>query len=325
MSRTAGLVEVAAAVIQRPDGSFLLGRRPPGKVFAGYWEFPGGKVEPGEGVAQALARELREELGIEVQRAYPWIVQRFVYPHAHVQLHFHRVVQWRGEPRPHEEQLLAWTSVDDMRLAPILPANGPVLKALALPHEIAITCASELGVPAQLEKLDAALAAGVRLVMIRERQLPDVQWRAFAAAVIEHTRGCAARAIVNDTPARASMLAADAIHMNGAELMQAARRPDAILCGASCHDAAQLARAQALELDYAIVGPVLPTPSHPQAPGIGWERFAQLIEGSTLPVFAIGGMQRRHLERAWECGAHGVAMMRAPWAGQDATPITRRP
>jgi len=323
---THGLVEVAAAVIQRSDGSFLLGQRPASKVYAGYWEFPGGKVEPGEPIVHALARELKEELGIEVVRAYPWIVQRFVYPHAHVELHFYRVLQWHGDPHPHEDQTLAWTSVEDLKLAPILPANGPVLKALALPSQLAITCASELGAAPQLERVDAALAAGLRLVMIRERQMPTAQWSRFAAAVLERTRAAGATTIVNDTADRCARAGADGMHLNSGELMRCTRRPDTPLCGASCHDAAQFERAQALELDYAIVGPVRPTASHPGAPGLGWDGFSRLIAGATLPVYAIGGMRSEHLERAWECGAHGVAMMRAPWAWDAAQlTFTRRP
>src|SRR5947199_6567145 len=88
------VIEVAAAVIQRPDGRFLLAQRPPGKVYAGYWEFPGGKVEPGELAERALARELHEELGIDVRSSYPWITREFVYPHGHVRLNFYRVLDW---------------------------------------------------------------------------------------------------------------------------------------------------------------------------------------------------------------------------------------
>src|ERR1043165_8594350 len=102
------VVEVAAAVIQRADGAFLLAQRPPGKVYAGYWEFPGGKVEAGEPAELALARELHEELSIDVLTAYPWITREYLYPHAHVQLKFFRVLEWQGEPHPREEQAIAW-------------------------------------------------------------------------------------------------------------------------------------------------------------------------------------------------------------------------
>ena len=96
------MLEVAAAVILRADGSFLIARRPPGKVYAGYWEFPGGKIEPGEPASGALARELHEELGINVVRAYPWITRVHAYSHATVQLNFFRVLEWSGVPHPRE-------------------------------------------------------------------------------------------------------------------------------------------------------------------------------------------------------------------------------
>ena len=94
------MIEVAAAVLVRPDGAFLLAQRPAGKVYAGYWEFPGGKIEPGEAADAALARELHEELGIDVVTAYPWITREHVYEHGHVRLNFFRVTEWTGEPHP---------------------------------------------------------------------------------------------------------------------------------------------------------------------------------------------------------------------------------
>src|SRR5215813_13141093 len=146
------VIEVAAAVIQRPDGSFLLAQRPPGKVYAGYWEFPGGKAEPGEPAEQALARELHEELGIDVETAYPWITRVFTYPHGTVRLWFFRVVSWKGEPRPREEQAIAWQRAGAATVAPMLPANAPVLASLALPVEYAVTDAARWGSDAMLDK-----------------------------------------------------------------------------------------------------------------------------------------------------------------------------
>ena len=101
-------VKVAAGVIQRADGHVLLAQRPPGKAYEGYWEFPGGKLEPGESAEAALARELHEELGITVRDASPWLVQEFVYPHAHVELDFFRVRQWEGEFVGNDGQAFTW-------------------------------------------------------------------------------------------------------------------------------------------------------------------------------------------------------------------------
>src|SRR5262245_41277082 len=164
----AEVIEVAAAVIERPDGSFLLAQRPAGKVYAGYWEFPGGKIEAGEAPAAALARELHEELGIDVTNAYPWITRTYTYPHGTVLLRFFRVTAWNGQPHPREEQAIAWQRLDAPLVEPMLPANAPVLAALALPLEYAITNASEVGVPAMLSLLEKRLQGSLRLIQVRE-------------------------------------------------------------------------------------------------------------------------------------------------------------
>ena len=132
-------VEVAAAVLVRPNGEFLLAQRPSRTVYAGYWEFPGGKIESGETPDQGLRRELHEELGIDVEQAYPWMMQTFTYPHATVRLHFFRVTTWRGEPHGREGQHLAWQQPGAIEVEPLLPANTPVLRALTLPHEYAVS------------------------------------------------------------------------------------------------------------------------------------------------------------------------------------------
>jgi 8-oxo-dGTP diphosphatase len=312
-STGAALVEVAAAVILREDGSFLLGRRPPGKVYAGYWEFPGGKVEPGEPVRAALDRELREELGIEVQRAYPWIVQRFVYPHAHVSLNFFRVVQWRGEPHPHEGQALAWARAEALDVSPMLPANAPVLRALTLPHALGITCAAQIGMQAFLPRLDAALARGLRMVLVREPQMTAAQRAHCTSTIVQRAAARGARVLVHADPQLARESRAHGVHLPARDLLRIDSRPDFDVCGASCHDERELERAQELRLDYVAVGPVRETPTHPGQRGIGWEVLQQLIRGCTVPVFAIGGMQHADLDLAWQSGAHGVAMIRGAW------------
>jgi 8-oxo-dGTP diphosphatase len=174
------IVEAAAAVILKPDGHFLLGRRPEGKPYAGYWEFPGGKIEPGETAAQALVRELHEELGIEADCYTPWITREFVYPHAHVRLHFFRVSGWHGEIRDIHHDALAWKRAVNVDVSPMLPANIAVLRGLTLPDFYAITHASLIGIAVQLEKLERALAGGLRLLQIREPLLAVEQREAFA-------------------------------------------------------------------------------------------------------------------------------------------------
>ena len=123
-------VEVAVGVLIRPDGSFLLTSRPPGKVYEGYWEFPGGKVEPGETVEQALRRELAEEIGVDIGAVHPWLVERIDYPHALVQLNFCKVFEWVGELHMHEGQQFAWATLP-IQVRPVLPGTLPVLRWFA--------------------------------------------------------------------------------------------------------------------------------------------------------------------------------------------------
>jgi 8-oxo-dGTP diphosphatase len=306
-------VEVVAAVIERPDGSFLLAQRPAGKVYAGYWEFPGGKVEPGEPLTAALARELHEELGIEVLRAYPWIVRTYAYAHAHVRLNFFRVRAWNGEPHGKEAQQLAWQQLSALAVEPLLPANGPVLRALRLPFEYAITHAGEIGADAQLRLLERRLAQGLRLVQVREKSMPAAELARFAGAVIAGAHAHGAQVLINSDIELAQRLGADGVHLNSAQLAHLERRPALDWCAASCHDAGELARAAALGVDFVVLGPVQATPTHPGARILGWDGFGALAQGASLPVFALGAMRPDDLEAAWRRGAHGIGMVRGSW------------
>ena len=123
-------VQVAVGVLLRPDGAFLLTSRPAGKVYEGYWEFPGGKVEPGESVEQALRRELFEEIGISIGPVHPWKIGRVDYPHALVRLNFCKVFEWQGELQMHEGQCFSWQNLP-VQVQPVLPGTVPVLQWFA--------------------------------------------------------------------------------------------------------------------------------------------------------------------------------------------------
>lgn len=310
---TGRIVRVAAAVILRPDGDVLLAQRPVGKAYEGYWEFPGGKLEPGETPRAALDRELREELGLDVVRASPWFVQRYVYPHAHVELHFFRVFEWRGEPHGHDNQAFAWQTPGRFDVAPLLPANTLVLRALLLPSVYGITLAGALGADAFLGRAQAAFAQGLRLVQVREKDWSESRQRELCTALIGLADAHGARVLLNGTAENARAWGCAGVHWTSAALAAAAERPRDLLCAASCHSAAELARAGELGLDFAVLGPVQPTPTHPDAAPLGWSGFASLVADAMLPVYALGGLARADLDVAIAHGAHGVALRRAAW------------
>jgi len=306
-------VEVAVGVLVRSDGTFLLASRPAGKPYAGYWEFPGGKVEPGESVAAALARELHEELGIDIGAAHPWVTRLFDYPHARVRLHFCRVFDWRGEAHAREGQRFGFFSTARLPDGPLLPATVPVLRWVDLPGVYALTRAATLGIEAFLERLDAALARGLRLVQLREPMLDASQARRLLDEVLARARAHGARVLVSGRHDAALWERADGVHLTAAQLMQLERRPVLPLVAASTHTRGEIDRAAALDLDFVVAGPVLPTASHPGQPALGWPAFAALIDNAALPVYAIGGMREELLSAALEHGAHGVALLSAAW------------
>jgi len=126
MTAAAQPIDVAVGILMKPNGDVLLGQRPAGKPYAGYWEFPGGKVDPGETILDALKREFMEELGIEVLSADEWCGVEHVYEHAHVRLHFFISREWRGEPQSLEGQAFAWQG--EVSVEPLLPATIPLLQ-----------------------------------------------------------------------------------------------------------------------------------------------------------------------------------------------------
>ena len=312
-------VHVAAAVLTREDGSYLLGQRGDDTFYPGYWEFPGGKVEAGETPREALVRELREELGIEVLAAWPWLYREHRYEHAHVHLHFFEVPAWHGKLLDHVHAALAWQRPDQAGPSPVLPANGPILKALALPRRMAITQAGELeeGETLQLDRLDAALAEGLRLVQIREPALSPERLAVFATEVVRRCKAAGAIALVNGEPELAVRFGADGVHLTAARLRTLHERPladELRWVGASCHDRKELELAAELGLDYALLGAVKPTASHPGQPALGWEAFANLVEKLPMPVFALGGLGIDDMLAAREAGAHGIAGIRGLWS-----------
>jgi len=306
-------VDVAAAIVQQPDGRVLLAERPSGKPWSGYWEFPGGKIEAGEQPRAALARELLEELGIDVDAVTPWITFVYDYPEKSVRLYFFRVWRWHGEPHGREGQHLAWERPEAVQVAPLLPANAGVLWALNLPPVYAITQASQYGPAEFLSRLDVQLERGLRLIQVREPGMDTGSLRQFADEVVQRAHRHGARVLINADVALARAVGADGVHLPARVYLAEQPLPEDLFWAASCHDASELARAVERGARFAVLSPVLPTASHPGAPVLGWEQFAALVRDCPIPVYALGGMKRELLDTARHHGAHGIALLSGVW------------
>ncbi|MHB8472751.1 MAG: Nudix family hydrolase [Gammaproteobacteria bacterium] len=311
-NRSLPVVNVAVAVVQHSDGRVLLAERPKGKVSGGFWEFPGGKFEFAEDARRALTRELHEEVGIELDAAYPWMTYDHAYDDKVVRLHVFRVLSWHGTPHGREGQRIAWEDPAAVTVAPLLPANSRVLHALSLPPVYAITQAGKYGVSAFMLRLVAALEAGVRLIQVREPRMTTEQLAQFARRVMALAHRYQARVLVNGDFAAARRAGADGVHLQADQLMRL-RTPPAGFWAASCHSPEELARAVGLGANFVVVSQVLPTASHPGRAGLGWDRFAALTRDCPVPVYALGGMRFDLLDTAMRHGAHGIAVQSEVW------------
>lgn len=329
------LTRVAAAVILKPDGRFLLAQRPEGKPYPGYWEFPGGKIERGESAYDALVRELKEELDITITDATPWLTRVHAYTHATVHLAFFRVTGWRGEPRGLEGQAHVWQSIRALDVAPMLPANSPIFRALHVPTRMAIS-------PGWADATWTRHAAEwlrdqSGIVQLREKTWVNDLERVLATghALLDGAATTHAAGENRQTPASAVVVNSDMVqsnassleplwqrgaglHMTAHTLAVTGARPhylaSAALWGASCHTRDELLHAVNIGVDYAVVGPVNATRSHPDQPGIGWAAFSTLCAELPLPVFAVGGLAAADDALARQHGAHGVAALSRAFA-----------
>lgn len=315
-------IHVVAGVIRDVRGRVLLARRTQGRDLAGLWEFPGGKVEPGESPQQALQRELREELGIEAAIGAPIIAVPQHVPKA-LTLDVHEVASYRGAPRGLDGQALAWVPPDKLTQYPMPPADGPVVAALVQPDRLLITPEPVDG-DAWLRALDAAVHAhAIRRVQLRAPVFAQANpdgWRRLVeqAAAALHDHDVDTWINGDATIARDFGLG---LHLRSAQLVSPATTEwKGLRLAASCHSTVELQAAAASACEFALLGPVKDTRSHPGVAGIGWDTFRDLrAHAPALPVYALGGLGAEDLAEARRNGAQGTAAISAWWGRHQET------
>ncbi|MET0085973.1 MAG: Nudix family hydrolase [Sedimenticola sp.] len=310
-------VHVAVAVIEDAEGRILLTRRHDHLHQGGLWEFPGGKVEPGEDVAQALVREAREELGIDVSAHFPLIRVKHSYSDKSVLLDVHRVTAFEGEPRGLEGQPMAWVAPDVLHRYPLPEADHPIVNALKLPSTCVITGEDPTRRSRFLSRLKSALERGQRLIQLRAPMLDNETYRSLAQASLALCREYdGARLLLNAEPSLVREIGADGVHLNGRRLGAIQQRPlpDGLWVSASCHTLSELKKAETLGLDFAFLSPVCKTASHPDVLPMGWQRFQALVDEVAMPVYALGGMGPKQIDQARRHGGQGIAAISAFWS-----------
>lgn len=312
---TTGAMHVMAGVMLDAHGRVLLAQRPPGKHLAGLWEFPGGKLEPGETPEDALARELHEELGVLATAGAPLIRVPWRYGERSLLLDARLVREWRGEPAPLDGQALRWCEPASVDADLLAPADRHILHALQLPTRYPITPDVPEAFDAWQQRLHAAMQAGERLLLLRFPQWPVQRVRALAASLLPQARTLGARLLLSgDVDGARQLGEGTGVQLKAAQLAACSARPLPATqwVGASCHHASDLARAAGVA-DFATLSPVAATATHPEALPLGWAAFAQWVEASPLPVYALGGMLPGQQAEAHRWGGQGVAGIRGFW------------
>ncbi|WP_271273546.1 Nudix family hydrolase [Aliamphritea hakodatensis] len=307
------LIHVAAAAIFNPEGQVLLALRSKKQHQGGLWEFPGGKVEAGELVRDALARELEEELGIRIDQmsTRPLIQVPYHYPDKSVLLDVFKVSGFSGVPHGAEGQPLEWVNIADLDKYDFPAANTPIVNALLLPEKIAVTGSAESNAQ-YIEKSAGAFNKGAQWLMLRAHGLASAERTELARHLMDRE---GAVVCLNGSIEEANAAGVDALHLTSSRLM--ALQDRSVFKGrwlsASCHDEEQLQQAVALGLDFVTLSPVNPTATHPDQEGIGWDAFSQLANAYPLPVYALGGMAAEDLEICWDHGGQGICAIREFW------------
>ena len=310
------LIPVACGVLVDERGEVLIAQRPAGKIAAGKWEFPGGKIEPGESARTALERELDEELGICIQSARPLIRIRHDYSDRTVILDTWRIESWRGVAQSREGQGLAWCRPDRLHDYDLLAADGPIVDALCLPLHYVFT--PPLLAPTELLARMSALPRGA-LLRLRLPQLDDLAYESLARQAIAEAARLGLQVILDRDPAQVAALGAAGWHGSAARLQAMRARPlgDGYWVAGSAHDAAQLRHLHSIGADFAVLGPVQATATHPLQTPLGWDGFQSLTLDCGLPVYAIGGVGPPYCTQAHAHYAQGVAGISAYWSGSS--------
>lgn len=302
-------LQVAAGVIKGTDGKILIAKRDESLHQGGLWEFPGGKIEAGETPEQALRRELKEELDIDVRSASPLITIHHCYPDRDVTLRVFLVDQFSGLAKGCQNQPIRWVPPNELTQFPFPAANRPIVAAACLPPYYAILddqVSNDL-----MHDLRKLLTKDIRLIQARLKISSRDEVNKFLIKAYSLCDEYNAALLINSA-ANFDSAPVHGLHLTSADLLSLRERPakDQWL-GASCHTLSELEHAQKIGADFVVLAPVLPTRTHPEASALGWERFAVLTEQINIPVYALGGLTKEDLDNARAAGAQGVAGIRA--------------
>ena len=295
-------ISIVIGIIKNIDGEIFISRRHDNLHQGGLWEFAGGKVENGETLERALARELKEEIGIDVISAKPLIQLQHDYSDRLVKLHVFEILEFRGEPTSLLNQESVWMKISDLDNYEFPAANRAILNTLKLPNYYAILNDDSL-----LE-LQHLLSQNIKLIQARLKNLTESQAREFLEMALPLCQKNGAILLVNSGVKNVFEMPKNGVHLTSFDLLNTKQRPENLTwLSASCHNLEELKHAEKIGVDFVVIAPILKTATHPETEPLGWDIFSEFVLEANLPVYALGGLQKSDLETAKNLGAQGIS------------------
>jgi 8-oxo-dGTP diphosphatase len=301
-------IHVAVGVVLDQQGRVLIARRPDHLHQGGLWEFPGGKVDDNETVERALARELFEEVGIQISQPSKLIQIEHDYHDRHVLLDVLKVTSFSGQAHGKESQPVKWVETAGLDKFDFPVANRGIIKALQLPTHYMIT--AEYNTLAEYKSvIEKAIANKIRLIQFRAKHLDDKTYLQFANSLVKQFQNHKIDILLNAPHSLFNKTEACGLHLSSKSLLDHKTRPvdSNKLLGVSVHNEKELEQAHNLQADFVVLSPVKRTISHPGAVPLGWQRFAEITRKANCPVYALGGLVPDDMDTSIVHGAQGIA------------------
>lgn len=297
-------IKAVVGILRNADGEILIAERRQDQFMGGFWELPGGKIETGESNEASLARELKEELNVDICAPSLMHTMCYQYPEKTVYLWIYTIDSFDGEARGAEGQNIIWCPAEKLNDFNLLPTMKAIIHKICLPAYYWITPENEPE-EALLEQLHAHIDNGSKLVQLRAKTALNLS---FVERFYQACQDAGVKLILN-TINKTFSEPCDGWHLTTQELLSLSDRPCATdkLLGASTHNLIELEHAETVDVDYISIAPVEPTKSHPDRAPFGWDKARELVEISNLPVYLLGGMSTQNLQRAHSINAQGIA------------------
>jgi len=308
------LIHVAVAIITNQQHEVLISLRHKDAHQGGLWEFPGGKLEHGESVLEALKREIKEELNILIHNASPFKSIHHQYSDKAVLLDFWQVESFTGKPQGVEGQQIKWQAINNLNTHDFPAANRVIIHALKFPERYMITGSFE-GYRDFESKLETSLKNGISLVQLRCKNASLEEYKQLASISASLCKVYGATLLLNSDVETFLNTPADGLHLSSQMLHSIQSRPvsNDLILSASCHTELEIEKAKKLKVDIILLSPVKETRSHPGVKGIGWDKFTEIAANIDVPVYALGGMVEADLNEARLSGAQGIAAISSFW------------